>query len=71
MKKFNFKAVGCLLLFLYIFNLVFCGGFYTRQCTIKAAECCTGTAFIEESGAVHAFSTANGTEVGSRLWDGL
>ena len=69
MKKCFLGASSILLLFIYIFNLLFCGGFHTKSGDLTAVECYTG-AVISENGCVSCAKTAlEGVEVGSRLWE--
>ena len=67
MKRFIIGATSCLLLFIYVFNLVFCGGFYAKDENLGVLECYTDAVVSENKGCYTRTSKDTGVEVSSRL----
>ena len=67
MKRFIVGATACLLLFIYTFNLLFCGGFYAKTQDFSVVECYTGACVVENNALHTVTQGSDGVEVGSRL----
>ena len=68
MKRFILGAKSCLLLFIYIVNLVFCGGINAKASSFDAVECYTGANIINNEARACAVQNDE-VVVGSRLWE--